>query len=91
MVMLPTTDPKQRFGRRLRTLRLSKGLSQETLAARAGLDRTYVSGCERGQRNIGLENIYRLSGALGVSPAELFIDPVDEIMNRGSGNAPQKE
>jgi transcriptional regulator with XRE-family HTH domain len=62
------------FGKRLKNLRQKKGLSQESLALSAGLDRTYVSGCERGIRNIGLENIYKLAIALGVSPELLFKD-----------------
>lgn len=62
------------FGKRLKNLRQKKGLSQESLALSAGLDRTYVSGCERGIRNIGLENIYKLAIALGISPELLFKD-----------------
>ena len=90
MAMFPEADPKQIFGRRLRAFRLSMGLSQEALASSAGLDRTYVSGCERGQRNISLENIYKLSVALDISPAELFKDPADEILSMGSGNGSQQ-
>lgn len=67
-------DPKIHFGCRLRELRTAKGLSQESLALSAGLDRTYVSGCERGTRNIGLENIYKLAEALGTSPASFFLE-----------------
>jgi len=63
---------KQRFGKRLRQLRLDGGLSQEALADEAGLDRTYVSSCERGHRNISLENLCRLAVALGVKTEELL-------------------
>jgi transcriptional regulator with XRE-family HTH domain len=63
---------KRRFGERLRELRRSKGLSQEALADQAKLDRTYVSSCEAGKRNISLINIARLAEALGVSPAAFF-------------------
>lgn len=63
---------KQRFGKRLRQLRLAAGLSQEALADEAGLDRTYVSSCERGHRNISLENLCRLAVALGVKTEELL-------------------
>ena len=62
------------FGSRVKQLRLEKGISQESLALIAGLDRTYVSGCERGVRNIGLENIYKIASALGVTPDMLFKD-----------------
>lgn len=65
-------DPLIIFGQRLRGLRVARGLSQEQLAAAAGLDRTYISGCERGKRNIGLTNIYRLAAALAVPPAALL-------------------
>jgi transcriptional regulator with XRE-family HTH domain len=68
-------DPKAAFGRRLRELRLAGGLSQEALADAAGLDRTYVSSCERGKRNVSLQNIYRLARALGVPPEDLLKGP----------------
>jgi transcriptional regulator with XRE-family HTH domain len=54
---------------------LSRGLSQEELADAAHLDRTYVSSCERGRRNIGLVNIHRLAAALGFNPDELLKPP----------------
>ncbi len=68
---------KRIFGLRLRELRTRRGLSQEALADLAGLDRTYVSSCERGHRNVSLENIYRFAVALGVEPAELLRRPAD--------------
>jgi len=60
---------------KLRELRLSRGLSQEELAHEAGIDRTYVSSCERGKRNIELLNIHRLATVLGVSPDQLLKPP----------------
>ena len=65
-------DPRVAFGRRLRALRERRGLSQEALADEADLDRTYVSGVERGRRNISLLSIYRLARALGCEPHELL-------------------
>jgi transcriptional regulator with XRE-family HTH domain len=65
-------DQKLLFGERLRQLRTLAGLSQEELAEKAGLDRTYVSSCERGRRNVSLENIWRFALALGVKPSALF-------------------
>jgi transcriptional regulator with XRE-family HTH domain len=60
------------FGLRLKKLRLTKGLSQEQLGMLAQLDRTYISGIERGVRNVGVINIFRISQALKVPPTELF-------------------
>ena len=61
-----------KFGEQIRRLREAKGLSQEKLGELAGLHRTYTSGVERGERNIGLINVLRLANALDVSPGELF-------------------
>lgn len=65
-------DVKRRFGARVRSLRKDKGLSQDALALACELDRTYIGGVERGERNVSLVNIHRIALALGVSPAELF-------------------
>ena len=60
------------FGQRLRLIRSNNNLSQEQLAHIADLDRTYISGVERGVRNISLINIVRLANALNTPPSELF-------------------
>ena len=60
------------FGLRLRSLRLANNLSQERLGMLAQLDRTYISGIERGVRNVGVINIFRIAQALKVPPTELF-------------------
>ena len=65
-------DSLKRFGQRVRVLRELTGLSQEALAAKAGIHRTYMGGIERGERNICLRNIIRLAEALGVPPRNLF-------------------
>ena len=65
-------DIRKRFGKRIRNLRQQKGLSQEGLAFESELDRTYISGIERGLRNVSLRNIEILARALGVTMAELF-------------------
>lgn len=66
-------DPKAAFGDRLRQLRTLAGMSQEELAHRAGLDRTYVSSCERGKRNLTLEAIVAFAAALDVKASELLV------------------
>lgn len=67
-------DIAQRFGERLRERRMALGLSQEAFAHAAGLDRTYISGIERGKRNVSLRNIHVLARALGTSISELTED-----------------
>lgn len=60
------------FGAHVRAIRLELSFSQEELADRCGLDRTYIGGIERGERNVSLLNILKISGALGVPPRDLF-------------------
>jgi len=66
---------QQRFGKNVRRFRHAAGLSQEELALRAGLDRSFVGQVERGERNISLTNIYRLATALKIEPSALFERP----------------
>jgi len=61
------TSVTQVFGSAVKTARLEKGLSQEQLAAKSGLDRTYISGVERGARNPSLKSAQRIANALGKS------------------------
>ena len=63
---------RQAFGRRVRLHREAQGLSQEGLAELSGLHRNYVGSVERGERNIGLDNIHALAEALGITAADLF-------------------
>jgi transcriptional regulator with XRE-family HTH domain len=58
-------------GARVRKRRSRLGLSQEQLAFRAGLHPTYISGIERGERNVSLINLVRVAGALEVDPGQL--------------------
>lgn len=60
------------FGKSLRKYREKAGLSQESLASRARLHRTYIGSVERGERNISLTNIRKISSALGCTPHELL-------------------
>lgn len=67
-------DDLHKFGCAVRKFRVALHLSQEELAAECDLDRTYISGIERGRRNVGLRNIYKIAKALEVPPAKLFIE-----------------
>ena len=62
----------KRFGLRVRTLRLERGLSQEALADAADLHRTHISLIERGERSVRLETVAAVAAALGVQPADLM-------------------
>lgn len=66
-----TDDILIRFGKRLRELREALDLSQEAFAAKCNLDRTYISGIERGLRNLSLRNIEVIAVALGTSISDL--------------------
>jgi transcriptional regulator with XRE-family HTH domain len=66
------TKVQKLFGARIRRIRIQKGISQEALALTSGLDRSYVGGVERGERNISLVNIHKIARALGVPAKELF-------------------
>jgi len=70
--MSHSPDIAERFGNRLRQLRKAKGFSQEAFAAECGLDRTYISGIERGKRNVSLRNLEVIAKALSMSLAELM-------------------
>jgi transcriptional regulator with XRE-family HTH domain len=65
---------KSRFGKKVRQLRLAKGWTQEELAERTGLHATYVGGVERGERNLGLDNLLKIARALGEHPSVLLAD-----------------
>jgi transcriptional regulator with XRE-family HTH domain len=64
-------DVLLRFGQRVRERRIALGLSQEAFADKCNLDRTYISGIERGKRNVALRNIEAIANALGITIAEL--------------------
>lgn len=59
-------------GKRIRSLREAKGVSQEGLAEKSGLHRTYIGGVERGLRNPSLKSLARMAKALGVGIGQLF-------------------
>lgn len=65
-------DIRIRFGKAVRARRERLQVSQETFADMCGLDRTYVGGVERGERNLSLVNIQKVARAFNVSLSELF-------------------
>jgi transcriptional regulator with XRE-family HTH domain len=60
------------FAANIKRLRKERGMSQEDLAFESGLHRTYISGIERGIRNVGLDNIGVIAAALKVAPEALL-------------------
>ncbi|NMT63451.1 XRE family transcriptional regulator [Marinobacter orientalis] len=62
------------FGERVRTLRKARGLSQKQISIITRLDRSYIGGVERGERNVSLYNIFKIATALDIKLDELFKD-----------------
>jgi len=69
---------RQAFGQRLRELRTGQALTQEQLAHRSDLDRTYVGAVENGRRNLSLHAMWQLASALGVAPGAFFSGSPDK-------------
>ena len=65
-------DIRVRFGESVLKRRRKLGVSQEEFADKCSLDRTYIGGIERGERNLSLVNIEKIAGGLKVSLSELF-------------------
>lgn len=71
--MAKESDILKKFGSRVRNLRFEKGIaSQMALSFKTGMDRTYIGGIERGERNIALKNIEKVAKAFDVTLDELF-------------------
>ena len=62
------------LGKNMRRLRAARGLSQEALAHECGINRTYLSGVERAERNVSVDNIARIAKGLKVDPWKLLKD-----------------
>jgi transcriptional regulator with XRE-family HTH domain len=60
------------LAKNMRRLRAARGLSQEALAYESGLNRTYLSGVERSERNVSIDNIARIAEGLGIEPWKLL-------------------
>lgn len=71
---MPQLYPNAILAHNLRKLRHQHGWSQEAMAEKCGLHRTYIGAIERGERNITLETLQELAQALGVTAAELITD-----------------
>jgi len=83
----PRTGVERAFGEVMRTIREELGVSQMTLHAKTGLDRTFISDLERGVQCPSLRTIYRIADGLGISATNLvrrtaespyFVVPTDE-------------
>lgn len=69
---LVTGEIHKKFGQRIQKLRTEKGLTQEDLADKIGVDRSYMGFLERGEKNATLDKIIKLANALGISIPKLF-------------------
>lgn len=65
---------KEKFGSRIKELRMRANLSQEKFALMIDMDRTYLASVENGRRNISLENIYKIANGFHITLEELFKD-----------------
>lgn len=65
-------DIRKRVGMKIKKLRLEKGISQETLANLAGLDRTYIPSIEKGERNVSITVLEKLAKALDIHITDFF-------------------
>lgn len=63
---------KEKFGNRIRMLRIQANLSQEKFALMIDMDRTYLASVENGKRNISLENIYKIANGFQITMEEIF-------------------
>jgi regulatory protein munI len=63
---------KESFGKRVRKLRISAGISQDKFALAIGMDRTYLASVENGKRNISIENISKIAKGLNITLEKLF-------------------
>lgn len=63
---------KEKVGKRIKELRLDNKLTQEKFAELCGLDRTYITSLERGQRNISIVNLEKITNALNISLRDFF-------------------
>jgi transcriptional regulator with XRE-family HTH domain len=75
------------LGLRIRDLRRAKGLSQEDLADKCGVHRTFMGTVERGESNLSFSNIFKVASTLGISLSALFEGVDKDVVSGGRGNA----
>ena len=83
---MPLVEPEELLkgiGNTVRRLRAERGYRQEAFAQEAGLNQAYMGGVERGQRNLGAVNLYKIAGALGISLSELFAEVESTVEGDG--------
>lgn len=73
-MITPVTDPRKLLGAAIRKRRLALGLTQEELAEKADLHWTYISGIERGVKNVSIVNLFQIAQALGTTVRTLVKD-----------------
>lgn len=81
--MAARSEEHAALGDAIRESRTHAEVSQETLARRSGLHRTYIGGIERGERNVSFANLIRISAALGERPSKL-LERYEELLRGGS-------
>jgi transcriptional regulator with XRE-family HTH domain len=74
LLLLCFMNPQEIFGKRIKFYRTQNGFSQEELAFKAGLDRTYIASVENGKRNVSIQTIGKFLKALDLSFSEFFRD-----------------
>lgn len=67
-------NPQEKFGKKIKFYRNQKGFSQEELAFKAGLDRTYIASVENGKRNVSIQTIKKFLNALEITFSDFFKD-----------------
>lgn len=67
-------NAQEKFGKKLRYYRLQQGMSQEELALKADIDRTYIASVENGKRNVSIQTIQKFLGAINIPFADFFAD-----------------
>jgi transcriptional regulator with XRE-family HTH domain len=77
-------QPNEAFGKVVRSLRKEIGISQEKLGWRCGLDRTYISGIERGKRNPTIQSVWLIAEGLDTPPSVLIAKANERIEEKGN-------